>query len=531
MSKANNSPSLPPGWVLADLSAIAQINPPLDRCIINEAVPVNFIPMKAVEPEGGGLARPEICTYGEVKKGYTPFLSGDVIMAKITPCMENGKTTVVPDLPDSVCFGSTEFHVFRPEQGINPHWLNYYLLQSNFRKLAGRNMAGSAGQLRVPAPFLYNVKIPLAPPPEQQRILEKVEELLTYLDAGVEALQRVQKKLNHYRAAILKAAVEGSLTRLWRQQHIYTETAPKLLTRILDERRITWEKEQLRKFAEAKKEPPKKWKAKYKQPKKPSLSNIWAIPSTWTWTGFEELSAGLAHSLKAGPFGSALKKEFYTQTGYKIYGQEQVIRADPYYGDYFISEKHFKQLQSCAVKPGDVLISLVGTTGKILILPKDIQPGIINPRLLKVSLSPGNVEPQFIKIVLESPYARQFFKGQSHGGTMEILNLTILKQFPIPLPPLTEQQAIVDEVDDQLSIIEHLEAEVVTNLKAAQALRQAILRDAFTGQLVPQDPNDEPALELLKHIANEREEREQQINFAKRSSVKSKQPRKRSAAI
>jgi type I restriction enzyme S subunit len=103
---------LPPGWESASLAALCQINPPLDRCVVNEAVEVNFVPMRAVESEGAGLLRPEVRPYGEVKKGYTSFLSGDVIMAKITPCMENGKTTVVPDLPGSVCFGSTSFTSF-----------------------------------------------------------------------------------------------------------------------------------------------------------------------------------------------------------------------------------------------------------------------------------------------------------------------------------------------------------------------------------------------------------------------------------
>ena len=83
---------LPPGWALASLPDICQINPPLDRCVLNDLVPVNFVPMKAVDEEGGGVSRPESCAFAEVKKGYTPFLSGDVIMAKITPCMENGKS-------------------------------------------------------------------------------------------------------------------------------------------------------------------------------------------------------------------------------------------------------------------------------------------------------------------------------------------------------------------------------------------------------------------------------------------------------
>jgi len=110
-----DSESLPSGWKTATLSEIAEINPRLQRSSIEDSAEVNFVPMRAVEPEGGGLTKPEVRTYGEAKKGFTSFLSNDVIMAKITPCMENGKTTVVPNLPYELCFGSTEFHVVRNE--------------------------------------------------------------------------------------------------------------------------------------------------------------------------------------------------------------------------------------------------------------------------------------------------------------------------------------------------------------------------------------------------------------------------------
>jgi type I restriction enzyme S subunit len=202
---------LPPSWVRAELSAIAQINPPLDRCILSDNVLVDFIPMRAVEPEGGGILRPEASTYGEVKKGYTAFLAGDVIMAKITPCMENGKTCVVPELPGAACFGSTEFHVVRTEGNIAARWISNFLLQHSTRHAALRQMMGGVGQMRVPSVFLESLIIPIPPDPEQQRILDALDELLSDLDAGVAALERVQAKLKHYRAAVLKAAVEGTL--------------------------------------------------------------------------------------------------------------------------------------------------------------------------------------------------------------------------------------------------------------------------------------------------------------------------------
>src|SRR3990172_469533 len=145
---------LPRGWEQPLLPEVAQINPSLERSVPGDNAKVNFVPMRAVEAEGGGLARPEVRPYGEVKRGYTSFVSGDVIMAKITPCMENGKTTVVPPLPGEVCFGSTEFHVVRAERGVEPRWIANFLLQHEVRRAAQRQMTGGVGQMRVPASFL-----------------------------------------------------------------------------------------------------------------------------------------------------------------------------------------------------------------------------------------------------------------------------------------------------------------------------------------------------------------------------------------
>ena len=191
------------------------------------------------------------------------------------------------------------------------------------------------------------------------------------------------------------------------------------------------------------------------------------------------------HALKAGPFGSALKKELYIESGYKIYGQEQVIRGDSKFGDYFIDETKFRELESCAVKPGDLLISLVGTTGKVLVLPQNTMPGIINPRLLKLSLNHSHISPEYAAYMLQSGLASHYFKLQAHGGTMEILNLGIIKALPVPLPPAAEQQRLVAEVDRRFSFLRQIEAQVDVNLqRRTVGLQQTILVHAFAGHLL-----------------------------------------------
>lgn len=517
---------LPPGWVLASLPDICQINPPLDRCVLNDAVLVNFVPMKAVDEEGGGVSRPESCAFAEVKKGYTPFLSGDVIMAKITPCMENGKTTVVPPLPGDVCFGSTEFHVFRPESEVGARWLAKYLVQQEFRQTAKRQMGGGVGQMRVPTTFLESVKLPLAPSSEQQRILDGVDELLSDLDAGVTALERVQKKLMHYRAAVLKAAVEGELTADWRAQHPDAEPASELLPRILTERRRRWEEDQLRKFQEVAKEPPTNWKAKYVEPVKPATTSLSNLPESWSWVSAEQACECVVdcHN-KTAP---------YTPSGIPLIRTTNIRNGRiELQGARYVSQKTYEfWSRRCPPKPGDVLFTREAPMGEAGMVPDDVTL-CMGQRMMLLRASPA-IANRYLLISLRSPFLAAYIGKTSVGGGVQHLRVRDVESLPIPLPPLAEQEAIVEAVEAQLSVIDHLEADIAAKLKSAQGLRQSILRHAFTGQLVPQDPNDEPASELLKRISTERTERARMATSArlatKAARRQAKPPTKKAAS-
>jgi len=334
--------------------------------------------------------------------------------------------------------------------------------------------------------FLKKFDLPFAPPDEQKRIVAEIERQFSRLDEAVGNLKRVKANLKRYKATVLKAAVEGKLTEEWRKKHPDVEPADKLLERILVERRKKWEEAEFAKMKTKGKVPKDdKWKKKYKELPQVDEMVLPELPGGWTWANFQRLAENIPHALKAGPFGSSLKKSFYAPHGYKIYGQEQVLRNDPTYGDYYIDEERYEKLKNCAVKPGDILISLVGTIGKVLVLPECIAPGIINPRLVKLSLDRRLVDEKYIKIYLHSPYVKYLFSVASHGGTMDILNLTILKEIPIPVPPLIEQNKIAEEVENNFSIIDGIEKEVDKNLKRADRLRQSILKKAFSGKLIP----------------------------------------------
>ena len=167
--------------------------------------------MKCVEEESGRFQPFGDKKVAKVRKGYTPFRDGDVIFAKVTPCMENGKAAVLKGLTNGIGFGSTEFFVLRPKAGLDAHYLFHFILRSNFRREAARNMTGAVGLRRVPKAWFEQQTIPLPEPKEQRRIVAEIEKQFTRLEAGVAALQRVQANLKRYRAAVLKAACEGKL--------------------------------------------------------------------------------------------------------------------------------------------------------------------------------------------------------------------------------------------------------------------------------------------------------------------------------
>lgn len=185
------------------------------------------------------------------------------------------------------------------------------------------------------------------------------------------------------------------------------------------------------------------------------------------------------NSIKAGPFGSSLKKEEYTNDGYRIYGQEQVIRDDLSYGDYYISEGKYKSLSAYAVKAGDILISLVGTFGQISVVPETFEAGIINPRLMKISPDRSRVHPIFFRYLLKSAGTKAMLSQRAHGGTMDIINVGIMRELALPQPPLAEQMKFVDlETHAQKLGKRALESET-----HSQELFGVLTQCAFRGEL------------------------------------------------
>lgn len=202
------------------------------------------------------------------------------------------------------------------------------------------------------------------------------------------------------------------------------------------------------------------------------------VPDGWKLRKLDDLGEKNKPAIKAGPFGSALKKEFYVKAGYKIYGQEQVIANDYDYGNYYIDEEKYLSLKSCAIKPGDILISLVGTVGKVLLMGQDCQPGVINPRLLRISTSQNLLDSLFLKYFLESENTANTLQSWAQGGTMGVLNAEMIKRLPILCPPLPEQKKIAQIFstwDKAITTTEQL-------LANSQQQKKALMQQLLTGK-------------------------------------------------
>ena len=350
---------------------------------------------------------------------------------------------------------------------------------------------------------LKRFHIPIAPYPEQVRVVDTLAEVISDLDAGIAALERVRAKLAQYRAAVLKAAVDGTLTAAWRAEHPNTEPATKLLERILAERRRRWEEEQLRKFKAKGQEPPKNWKAKYKEPSSAEPEQLRHLQDGWRWATVDQCAVAIQ-------YGTSAK---CTRDGTGV----PVLRMGNMASDGRLSFTDLKYLPGAhgefpdlLLQTGDILFNrtnsaeLVGKTAHYSGMPA---PCSFASYLIRLRLVTG-VLPQYLVYCINSALGRSWIKEVANQTVGQAnVNGTKLAAFVFPIPAFAEQSAVVDAVDDQFSVIDDLESDLDTKLKSAQGLRQAILRHAFTGQLVPQDPNDEPASDLLKRIAAMRDSR------------------------
>jgi len=195
---------LPAGWQWVKLGKVCEFNPRRPLLDRRDDAPTSFIPMESIDAVSGIVSDLRERPFGEIKKGYTYFADGDVLFAKITPCMQNGKHAIARNLIDGIGFGTTEFHVLRPGKNIDSEWIHFFIRQPGFLQEATNHFTGAVGQQRLPEEFLSSYEIPLPPLPEQQRIAAILKEQMAAVDMARKAAQERLEAVKALPAAFLR---------------------------------------------------------------------------------------------------------------------------------------------------------------------------------------------------------------------------------------------------------------------------------------------------------------------------------------
>ncbi len=458
-----------------------------------------YIDISSIDREAKKISDPKPLTLSQAPSRAKQILkAGDVLVSMTRPNLN--AVALVPEQLDGAV-GSTGFHVLR-SRWLNPRFLLALVQTQNFIDAMSSVVQGAlypAVRPRDIAAYAFSFETPV----QQTRIVEKLEELLSDLDAGVAELKAAQKKLAQYRQSLLKAAVEGTLTAEWRKQNTPVETGAQLLQRILAKRRARWEAKQLAKFSEQGKPPPKDWQKKYPEPVQPDTTGLPELPEGWVWASGEQLCEFITKGTtppKDLDSGGQKPIPFLRVTNLTDRGELDL--ADK----VFVSvETHQGFLARSVVYPNDVLMNIVGPPlGQVAVVPSTFPEWNIN-QAIAIFRAVEGVLPGFVCRYLLSPVAQQWLKSRSKTTAGQTnLTLEVCRNLPFPLPPKSEQQSLLDIIEMAMSSLVSQEQAIQHALKQSTAQRQNILRAAFAGQLVPQDPSDEPASVLLERIRAER---------------------------
>lgn len=396
----------------------------------------------------------------------------------------------------------------RPSSQLSPKLFGYYFQTPSYRESVSELSAGSNIN-NLKSGDLASQLFPLPPLAEQNRIVVKLEELLSDLDAGVEELKTAQAKLQQYRQSLLKAAVEGELTASWRKEQrkhrISAETGAELLERILTERRARWESKQLASFKEQGKTPPKDWQKKYPEPIQPDITELNELPKGWVWASVEQLG-----EVQLGRQRSPDKLKGFSPTRY--IRAANITEAGIDFSDVLEMDFSEQERKVFALQAGDVLLTEASGSaehvGRPAVWPK--VDGIYCFQNTVLRFKPQGVTSEFAFYSYLAMQKLGVFRKLSGGVGINHLSAGKFSKLPVALPPLDEQEQIVKILETKFEAISEQDLAVELSLKQSSAQRLNILRSAFAGQLVPQDPTEEPAVLLLERIHSERAVQAQQ---------------------
>ncbi len=465
---------LPSGWANASIGEIADLNPKQN---FNHDLAAGFVPMSHAPTNFRDKLRFDERPWGDIQKAYTNFKDGDVIFAKVTPCFENGKAAFVESMPNGIGAGSSEFYVLRPgSNDVSAKYLLALVKSRGFMSEGAENMTGAVGLRRVPKKFVESYPLLVPPAAEQTRIAEKLDELLAQVDTLKARIDAIPALLKRFRQSVLAAAVSGRLTEEWRAENTGIDLGAQI-GQILNDRSFS---------------------SKSKKAPAIHLTNEeYEIPNTWRWVSLDLLAAKIVDGTHHTPT--------YVDRGIPFISVKDIRDGiiDFTNTKFITAEEHTELCKRCHPEKGDLLITKSGTIGRTAIIPKtDAFSLFVSVALIKPASKLVNME--FINIALNKWVGGIDVSSRIVGSAIKNLHLTDMKVLAIPFAPLEEQTEIVRRVEQLFAFTDQLEVKVASAKSSIDLLTQSILAKAFRGELVPQDPNDEPASVLLERIKTQR---------------------------
>ncbi|MDP2767842.1 MAG: restriction endonuclease subunit S, partial [Candidatus Methanoperedens sp.] len=384
--------------------------------------------------------------------------------------------------PEKSCIGRG-LAAIRPLGDIETLFILYFL-RAFENAIAGKGTGTTFNA--ITGNQLRGFEIPLPPLPEQRRIVTKIEELFTKLDAGVKALKKTQVQLKRYRQSVLKAACEGKLVpteaELARAEGRAYEPADVLLARILKERRAAHERKG----------------AKYKEPAAPDTRGLPALPEGWEWATLEQLSWDSG-------YGTSEKCD-YNFSGPPVLRIPNISEGRITLNDIKFASESTNLNETESLAYGDMLVirtngskDLIGRAG--VVIQYFNKPYFFASYLIRFRIVEFGGLPIWLSSIWHTPRIRSWIESVAATSAGQYnISMSTLNKLPLELPPLAEQRRIVLEVERRLSVADEVARTVEQSLAQAGRLRQSLLKKAFEGRLVAQDANDEPAGALLERI-------------------------------
>jgi type I restriction enzyme S subunit len=373
-----------------------------------------------------------------------------------------------------------DLKALKPIGGIEPKYVAWYLRSDEQSILHDCSKDGTTVD-SIDFPVLLKREIPIAPVVEQGRIVAAIEEQFSRLDAGVAALERVHHNLKRLRIALMQAAVLGRLQIIVEDNYAIQQQTPGVVTSIKRRAGRLWGSGSVPQLTEEERT---------------------SIPGHWQWSKVSELGSNTEETVQVGPM--SMRSADFVELGIPVLnvGSVQWDWIDESKLNY-LPPAVAESFSRYRIRPGDVLFTRSGTVGRAAIAEERHRDWLMTFHLLRVRVDPSVCLPEYLRMVFEAaPHVRRQARGAAIGTTRAGFNTRLLAELDVPLPPFPEQIAIVRTVQHYMSQMGGIDPS--TWMSKCHALRSSILTAAFSGKLVTQDSNDEPASALLERIASGR---------------------------